>query len=233
MKKIISLSLALILALSLAACGGSGNSGGNSTNPPVTQGGNETPSGGALGNFSKDFIKNNAGSNFIYTYTVTATGTAADGAETRTVIVTDEGHYYKYERPSTSAIGENKSEYWYIKNADGKCDVYYRRSDDTIAKQDDAAPDDWVGNCLSLDFISRVALYENYANYLKKDGSETFAGRDCEKFSLDGKDGKCEYLIDKATGLSMKYKLDHYPNGTDEFSATELTTGGQSLPAYN
>ncbi len=48
MKKIVLLALALVLALSLAACGGndnsstpSGNSGGNTTNPSASQGGND------------------------------------------------------------------------------------------------------------------------------------------------------------------------------------------------
>jgi hypothetical protein len=49
MKKILMLAVALMLALSLAACGGnsdtpttsSGGNGGNSTNPPASQGGND------------------------------------------------------------------------------------------------------------------------------------------------------------------------------------------------
>ena len=48
MKKLIMLALALVLVFSLAACGEStdkDNSGGNSTNPPASQGGTETPSG--------------------------------------------------------------------------------------------------------------------------------------------------------------------------------------------
>ena len=48
MKKLIMLALVLILVFSLAACGEStdkDNSGGNSTNPPASQGGTETPSG--------------------------------------------------------------------------------------------------------------------------------------------------------------------------------------------
>ncbi len=49
MKKWLILALALTLALSLAACGGADNSdtpsGGGSTPPPASQGGNDTPSG--------------------------------------------------------------------------------------------------------------------------------------------------------------------------------------------
>jgi hypothetical protein len=57
MKKAITLSLVLVLALSLAACGGkdtgTGSTGGNSntpsgsstTTPPASQGGDSTPSG--------------------------------------------------------------------------------------------------------------------------------------------------------------------------------------------
>jgi hypothetical protein len=50
MKKLITIALALVLALSLAACGGGtdngDNGGSNSTNPPASQSGNETtPSG--------------------------------------------------------------------------------------------------------------------------------------------------------------------------------------------
>jgi hypothetical protein len=51
MKKLVLLALALVLALSLAACGGntdnpSGNGGNNSTNPPASQGENGTTQGG-------------------------------------------------------------------------------------------------------------------------------------------------------------------------------------------
>jgi hypothetical protein len=42
MKKILILALALVLALSLAACGSTDNGGNNSTSPPASQGGSNT-----------------------------------------------------------------------------------------------------------------------------------------------------------------------------------------------
>jgi ABC-type glycerol-3-phosphate transport system substrate-binding protein len=42
MKKIITIALALVLVLSLAACGGNSNSGGSSTTPPANSGNNST-----------------------------------------------------------------------------------------------------------------------------------------------------------------------------------------------
>lgn len=47
MKKLIAITLALVMALSLAACGGGGNGSGGTSTPPSSQGNNNTTSEGA------------------------------------------------------------------------------------------------------------------------------------------------------------------------------------------
>jgi hypothetical protein len=74
MKKLVLLAFALVLALSLVACGGNGNDdplnrpndtsssgGNNSTNPPASNGGDTTPSGNNGGD-------SNQGGGFNNTY---------------------------------------------------------------------------------------------------------------------------------------------------------------------
>ncbi|MDR0840486.1 MAG: hypothetical protein LBN26_03770 [Christensenellaceae bacterium] len=60
MKKIIALALALMLALSLAACGGNSNNGGGSSTPPATSDNNTTPPASQGGNETTP--SNNGGS---------------------------------------------------------------------------------------------------------------------------------------------------------------------------
>lgn len=126
----------------------------------------------------------------------------------------------------------------YIKNGD-KFDTYYN-SGDGFEKVNLVAPlteDEVIDN---LFFIDMMWQYGDLSSDMKKDGSETIAGRSCDKFSYQyvGIGAALKYVvcIDKQTDVCLKWTYDIASAGGSggfSFECTEFKTSGVTLPSYN
>ncbi|MCL2706789.1 MAG: hypothetical protein FWE97_01285 [Dehalococcoidia bacterium] len=210
-KKLVTLALAITLALSLVACGGGNGSGG----------GDRFEYGNGA-----DYIANNLKGDYSITYRYSISG--ADSLEL-TCIRTSDGYYYDY----------GGSGVLYIKSG-AKYDTYYGSADGGFIKVDFIEPmtEDQVK--AQFIFIGWMSHYGSYASDMVKDGSETVAGRSCDRYkytwSYFGSSVKYTYCIDKATGVCLKYAYDVASGGQSgslTFECIEFKTNGVKLPAYN
>ena len=253
MKKILAIMLVLILALSfVTACGGNGGNsntaGGNSredNNKPSTssdgnsdeskndsksdEGDSTKPDSNSSGDKFEygnpaDFIANNLKGDYSITYKYTIGG--AEESFEITCARTSEGYLYR-----TMGI-----EYLYIKNGD-KYDMYLGSSAMGYMKIDTMTDED-VLDTLTM-FTGFMTSYGDNVSDLKKDGSETIAGRNCDRytFEADGFGVKVSYIycIDKATGVCMKFVYDITTAGEAAgltFECIEFKTSGVTLPDY-
>ena len=81
--------------------------------------------------------------------------------------------------------------------------------------------------------------YAGHGSSLQKSGSDTIAGRSCDKYTMDythpSAKYKYTYYIDKATGVGLKFTMDLTSAGEKmgyEYEATKFQTTGVTLPSY-
>ena len=233
MKKILTLGLALILIVSLlTACFVRSNP---SNVPPPSSGGNNNSSSGNSGSSDKDdfqygngkdYISENLKGDFSISYEVS--GSSSDDVYKVTYARTSEGYYIDFP-------GMDMGPMLYIKNGD-KYDLYLKNEDvfeiidflDPVEEEQVQAP--MLGGFMTS--------YGNLSGF-ERDGSETIAGRDCERFVLSGAGFGAAvrqiYCIDKATGVCMKFSMDaamEGQSGNVTFECTEFKTSGVKLPDY-
>ena len=245
MKKLITLTLAVILTFTLSACGG-GNSappGGGNADPPASSdnnapsddgntpsnGGNNSAPGDVFG-FGLDFIEKNLKDNYRIAYDITVYDDGESDSVSMEQIWTPEGIYFATDGEGMLLI-RNGDEY----------DVYVDVGDGSYEKIPMSYPKD-AAEAMVAGLTGYMTAYASFGSMLDRDGSETVAGRDCEKYSFDytyplyNYKFKYTYSIDKATGVCLKFKMDLQGDGQKvgyEFICTEFQTGGVSLPKYN
>ena len=210
-RKILAVALTLAVTLSLVACGGGGGGGDNDKFE--------------YGN-GADYIANNLKGDYSITYRVSTSG---EDYFDVTAARTSAGYHYNY-----AGI-----EVLYIKNGN-KYDKYFGSSSDGFTKVDWLEPLTEEQVKSELSFLNWMSYYGNYSSDLKKDGSETVAGRSCNryKYSLSYFGASLQYIvcIDKATGICMKWTYNVASGGEQsslKFECTEFKTSGVKLPAYN
>lgn len=218
MKKIFTLALALILALSmLTACGGDSNDNGGGNN-----------AGGAF-EFGQDYINNNLKGDYWIIYNVTTYGDGETDSVTMEQIQTADGYYW-------STDGDDGT--LFIKNGDSY-DVYVK-SDDVYENTGATYTKDMV-DLMMYSINMYMTTYAAYGDSLKKTGSETIAGRNCEKYAFDftypvyNYKFKYTYCIDKETGVCLKFNMTVEGAGEKmgyEFECAKFQTSGVSLPDY-
>ena len=120
MKKIVLLALALVLALSLAACGGKGNTpSGNGVNSPALQGSNTTPSSNDGGNDNDISVADDSAP------ILDAIGKTEEGKRMVIQLVGEsyslrnapagtKALYHSYEFDGDGVLKGDTSKYWYV-----------------------------------------------------------------------------------------------------------------------
>ncbi|MCL1951477.1 MAG: hypothetical protein FWF60_01475 [Oscillospiraceae bacterium] len=232
MKKYLALALTLVLALSLAACGGAAGDRTDSRTP--NDGIAENNGGGdsfAYGN-AKDYIAENLKGDYEITYRYYAGVGGGDASEV-TLIKTAEGVY----------VNSDGSESLFVKNSTGNYDMYNGSAEEGFTKVD-------MGGFMTFDqaYVDALTVmtsgfmtqYGNYSSEMKKDGKETVAGRSCDKYTFSaaafGTAVRYSCCIDRATGVCLKYTYDASVGGQSggmAFECTQFKTSGVKLPKYN
>ncbi|MCL2615593.1 MAG: hypothetical protein FWD30_02210 [Dehalococcoidia bacterium] len=214
-RKLLALAFALVLALSLVACGGGGG-GGNG-------------GGGSSDKFDYDnggaYVASHLTGNYSITYRYTYDG---DDYLDVTFTKTSAGYFY----------GLNDSGFLYIKNGD-KFDTYWDLGDG-FEKSDFFDPITENEVMEKMLFFNWMWYYDDYSSDMKKDGTQTIAGRNCDKYTYQiagwGVAYKQVVCIDKQTGVCLKWAFDMASvqgSGSFSFECTEFKTSGVTLPAYN
>ena len=221
MKKIFALVLVLILAISVfAACGGNSNNKDKSGKDEKFE-------------YGKDYIAQNLKGDYSITYKYSVAG--QEDALVITHTRTSAGVYMSY----------GGMEMLYIKNGD-KYDIYQGSSENGFVKvdfMDSVTQEEMESDALysiAYSFLNIfIHQYTDNISGLKKDGSATVAGRDCEKYTFQysgfGAAVKYTYYIDKVTGVCMKWDYDVAAagqGGSMTFECIEFKTSGVTLPAY-
>ena len=224
MKKFLALTLVLILALSMLASCGLGEKLVNNVINGGDDDGDDTPFPYGNGN---DFIKENLKGDYSITYEY-----SYGDEETLTVKTarTSEGYYFSYYG----------IESLYIKDGD-KYVAYQGSAEEGFTKIDFLEPMELEEvesyTAFGTGFMSQ---YSSDISGMKRDGSETVAGRDCDKYTYSigafGVGLKYSYSIDKATGVCLKWAYDLAAGGNSgslSFTCTEFKTSGVTLPSYS
>lgn len=228
MKKTLFLVLALMLLLSVAGCGSKkpandpGNNSGNNNNSNNNNNNNEESF-----KYTKDYINNVLKGDYSITYRYTTT-TGGGGSIELTSIHTSEGYCLK-------AAG---TETLYIKNDAGTYDMYTGAGGKFVKiPMDPLTEADVQSMSFAYNFMQKAAATKG----LTKAGSETVAGRDCEKYTQTatgyGSTFTAVFYVDKATGICMKfsYDVDSANEGQSfdlTFECLEFKTSGVTFPKY-
>lgn len=228
MKKIINLALALILALSLAACSGNNNGSsdnGNSDgkNPSQSDGNNV----GEAFIYGEDYINEKLGDYHIVYNVTTYAGGESDSAVIEQ-IKTSEGYYYRQDSDYGVLFIKNGNQY-----------DKYEEYEDTFEKSE-MTYDENTLKLMMTALNTYMTTYAGFGSSLSKSGSQTVAGRDCVEYKYDYNypgygNFKYIYCIDKETGVCLKFTMELNGAGEKigyEFECTTFETSGVSLPNY-
>ena len=228
-------AVVVIVVVCLVMLGGGDKSGGNGN------GDNTSNNGGNGGNdsngnderserfeYGEEYISKHLKGDYWIIYKIS---TYDNGdADTKTVEIrkTDKGYY----------LASDGSEVMYIKNED-KFDTYYG-SDGEFTNSGMQIEEEYVKAMISGISLYMTA-YATYESDLVKSGSDTVAGRSCDKYVMEYSHPyanykfKYTYCIDKATGVGLKHTMEASAGGEkagQEFEATKFQTSGVSLPDY-
>ena len=230
LKKQIVLVLALILTMTLTACGGGGSKPPASSGNNTPSGNTSTPTPANVFEYGLEYIEKNLKDNYRIVYDITTYENGDTNSVTMEQIWAKEGFYF----------AQDGNGMLLIKNGDNY-DMYADAGNGKYEKIPISYPKD-AAEAMVIGITAYMNSYAVYGSMLKKDGSETVAGRDCEKYIMEytypvhNYKYKYTYSIDKATGVCLKFKMDLQGEGKKighEFIATEFQTSGVSLPKYN
>ena len=222
MKKLLYLCLVGVLCFTLVGCGNKDNNNNNNEN------GNNN-NGGAF-EYGEDFINKNLKGDFWLIYKITHYEGGDRDSRTIEIRKTDKGYFF--------ATSDDEDGILFIKNGDvydwyGYSDGVYKSIGLPMEKE--AVEGMMAGLTM---YMSGYAAYDSMLN---KTGSDTVAGRSCDKFAMDfsypyaNYKYKHTYCIDKATGVGLKLTVEAQSGGQKagyEFEATKFQTSGVTLPEY-
>ena len=231
-KRLIVLLTTIFLTLSFASCGKSEDNIASDLNSlfPIPQI-NETATPEVPGfNYGSSYIDEHLKGDYSITYKITSSGTGeTTSAYDIKMMHTDAGYYI--------SMGEGR-ELLYIKAGD-KYTMYMGDSKNGfVAYGEPTYSEDDVKSQTQL-FLGYMTMYVDFKEQLKMSGTETIAGKSCDKYLFDydflGSKLKYEYYIDKETGVCMKFYIEGSgaeSAGQFTFECTEFKTDGVTLPAY-
>jgi hypothetical protein len=199
-----------------------------------SRGGSNSGSGGGGGgngsfDYGQSYIDNNLPDSYRLVYSITAYDNSGVSSVTWEQIRTSKGYYFNTEDGDGLLFIKNGQTY----------DLYILGSDGVYENSGMDFEQSYVENLMS-GFLGYMTNYVAYQNSMSKSGSDTVAGRACDKYSFayaHALYGSVTYScsIDKATGVCLKWSMDaqaHGEKGGYEFVCTHFSTSGVSLPAY-
>jgi len=225
MKKLIALSAALLLLFSLASC---------KKLIDVNLG------NGAEFKYDSEYVKQNLTGDYSITYkTVSYENGQASAPTYTTATRTSQGYYYE-----TTDEDGYKQGILYILSGDKYLQCYGSPEEGFELPEETeytyAYTKEEVETLGGWGVFGFMTYYSDWATMMSADGTETIAGRKCDKFkagfSILGTGIQNIYAVDQQTGVCMKYALAASAQGeygAFEFECTEFKTGGCSLPAYS
>lgn len=195
-------------------------------NPPDASGDPGSTGGGSGGTsgipYSRDYVDQHLTGDFSIRFDV-ASGPSA--SLSMAMMRTSEGYYFDLSGAETL----------YIKNGDAY-DVYQGAAGH-FAQVGQAAQADVDEGMSSI--LDSMVMYDTADIHLKKAGTETVAGRDCDKLSASvsvlGKQASATFWVDKATGVCMKYEVIDATGSLVQslaYVVTEFKTSNVTLPAH-
>jgi|GEM_PF-3101697 len=183
-------------------------------NDPTTKGGN---------NNGKGSINNNYKGDYSITYKSTMPG--VEGEQRQVFMRTSQGYYFEVPGMKSLFIKDGDEYLSYNDMRGNGLEVY----GDPITQEQ--AEDIFTA---VYGFKVLPAAEELYGAKLKKDGTETVAGRKCDKYSttITGEEGtgKVSYCIDQQTGLILKSAIEGAGNKIVQ-ECIEFKTSGITLPS--
>jgi len=214
----------LALCALLTSCSGLSGSQGDDTSDPIE--------GSSDGEFvyNQDYIDQNLGDEYwiTYSYQSKSNGVAADPLFITTA-ENEEGYYYKDNLGSETLYLLNGSAF----------DVYMPNDNGDLEKVPDIQLSKEEAEGYSTSFLSFMTIYEIAIGDLTADGSETVAGRLCDKYvfhavslaaSID-----IRYSIDKVTGVCLRYETEAVSGsdtGAFQFVCTVFKTDNVDMPSH-
>jgi len=188
-----------------------------------TQGGGEENGGFAYG---QEFMENNLKGDYSITFRMTSS--EAEGGSLQVFMRTSEGYCM-----SVGEGGYGGFKTLYLRDGD-MYSAYIDWGDGFIDYGTELSREEVESNFSFIGTMSQVT--EIYGGILKKAGTETVAGRSCDKYSAtvsaEGMTGKVSYCFDKQTGILMKWSTES-PEGSMVYECIEFKTSGVTLPALN
>lgn len=237
MKKILISLLILTMLFSLAACGKDDDTVTDGDNTVASQAdgaqnedvGDDTSD--AAFEYTGNYLDDHLNGDYSITYKMMSGETGGETTEFELKMIhTSEGYY---------TMMSEGAETLYIKNGDNY-DLYEGDSENGFTYIEGMSMTEDDVKSYTQAFLGYMSAYEEIEDSLKKSGSVTIAGRDCDKYYYEdsalGSKIKTEYCIDKETGICMKYFVEGSSfgeGGSYQFECTELLTSGVSLPSYN
>ena len=216
--------VAFALCALLTSCSGLTGSQGDETSEPIE--------GSSEGEFvyNQDYIDKNLGDEYWITYSYQSKSNGV--AEDPLLITTAEnegGYYYKDNQGNETLFLLNGSTF----------DVYMPNDDGDLAKVPDLQLSKENVEGYSTSFLNYMTIYEVAIGDMTADGSETVAGRLCDKYvfhavsiaaSID-----IHYSIDKATGVCLRYETEAISGndtGAFQFVCTVFKTSNVEMPSH-
>lgn len=193
--------------------------------PKTTKGGNN-PAPAGSGGESPLIPANNFTGDYSITYKMTA---SEGGTSLQTYMHNSQGYYTSFGDAGSGSTMRTL----YLKNGD-TYDAYLDWGDGSgFNSYGTSMPEEEIEQ--GFIFLSTKSMVGDlYGGILKKDGSETVAGKSCDKFSAtitaEGVTGKVSYSFDKQTGVLMKWTTES-PGGSMVYECTEFKTSGVTLPS--
>jgi hypothetical protein len=233
MKKKLALLLAIIVTACLVACNkpASKTPSDDKDSEPTSQSGENSPTNGdAAFDYSTDYIDDHLKGDYSIAYKITSKENNGESFEyTVKMMRTSEGYYVSMDKDT---------ELLFIKNGD-KYTMYVGDSENGLQPYGDATLTEEDIKSQAQVFLGYMSNYNEFKDELKRDGSETIAGKSCEKYvynySAQGSQLKFEYFIDKETGVCMKFFIEgsnQEGSGQYTFECTEFKTSGVTLPQH-
>lgn len=160
-----------------------------------------------------------------YAITYRFTNSDSGGDSTQVYMHNAQGYYMSFGE----AGSQGGYEALYIKNGDAY-DAYMNMAGTGFTSAGASMPRDEVEK--GFIFLSTKSAVKDIG-IMKRDGSETVAGRSCEKYTAavttPEASGKVSYSFDKQTGVLLKWTTES-TEGSMVYECTEFKTSGVTLP---
>lgn len=200
MKKIITLVLALLMLVSLAACGTTSNTpSGNQGSTPADQQGTNTP-GNSSSQKVADF--NSDGKidfrDYLYNYAknggVKIEAKQTSSSKEKTYIFTSDGKDIQVEWNGKKTYYDFTAKKVYVDDGSG-----WKVNGSDATKFDEGFEKIFSNKIYMSEISNSWTSYTTYEKNLEKVGSKTYAGRECTEYT--GSSGT--FYVDNETGLTL------------------------------